>query len=176
MMMTTIEKGRSAPHELLNIAAKARQLASQVSPEWERFRLAGWLTRDSHNVDALCEVILRGAKAGDELSAAYIETPHGFALLQLAITAASDRLWEYLWNEKHPGRVGHASDGEDVALMSVWRKRVREIFSKCHQDAVLAMTPEAYAAKLTKGGSKEDTVEMLLARLSVIREGDTPST
>jgi len=174
--MKMIDKGRSAPNELLNVAAKARRLASQTSPEWEKYRLAGWLARDPHDGAALCEAILRGAKVGDDLSAAYIETPHGFFHLQLAIAAVSERLWEYFWNEKHPDRVAQAWDGADFALTSIWRKHVREIFSKCRQDAVLAMTPEQYAAKLTGAGATEAAAEMLLARLSVIREADTPST
>jgi hypothetical protein len=86
-------------------------------------------------------------------------------------------MWEDLWNEKHPDQLGQAWRGQDFALMSIWREKVRTRIQECRQGAVLAMSFAEYAAKLTEGGANEETAVDLAEWLSEVEYGGTtPST
>ena len=78
----------------------------------------------------------------------------------------SGRLWEDLWNDKYPDRFGQAWNGQDFALMSVWREKVRAMIEECGQDAIFAMTAEEYVAKLIDASADEEAVETLVDWMS----------
>jgi len=159
---------RGANSELLDLATKANQLASQVSRHEESYRAAGRLARDPHDIDALSEAIVQGAKEADGVLADFMRAPEMFVLSQLALSHVSNRLWEDLWNETHPDRFGQAWDGEDFALMSVWRVKVRAMIQGCSRGFVLATTTDEYIAKLIKAGANEETTKELVNWMSEV--------
>jgi hypothetical protein len=170
----------SGASQLINIAAKAGKLAHRVSREPEGYRMAGRLNRlaqfqfsdlTEREVDfAEAHVVL--ATAGNDPFADY---PGGFLLLQTAIAQVSYRLWEDLWNDKHPESFGKAWEGQDFGLMSVWRTRVREMIADCHLHALLTMATGEYVAKLI-GAGEEEAQELAEWLADVKYEGTTPST
>lgn len=168
---------------LLSIATKARRLAYEVSREPRAYRRAGTLCRliefrfsslNEREVTAFAEAHIEQAKWGEDPLA---DDPRGFCLLQIAIAQVSYHLWEYLWNEKHPNQFGKAWEGEDFALMSIWRQKILATIKQCRQGAVLAMSPEVYIAKLIESGASEETATDLTEWLSEVKcGGTTPST
>ncbi|MFY9582915.1 MAG: hypothetical protein WAR21_00305 [Candidatus Acidiferrales bacterium] len=167
-----IEKRLPGPDGLVNIAAKAGQLAYQASGEPEAYRLAGRLFRlleipvsdlQGQEVAAFAQAYVHHAKAGNDV---FSGDPHHFLLLQCAVAQVSYPLWEQLWNDKHPDRFGQGWEGEDFALMSVWREKVRATIRECRQYAVFAMPCEEYVAKLIDAGASEEAVEMLVDWMS----------
>ena len=170
-------------NELLKLAAKARQLADQVSRETEEYRMAGRLYRliqfrfsdlSEREVTAFAESHVDLAKTAED---PFADDPDGFCFLHCAIALVSYRVWEDLWNEKHPDRFGQAWDGEDFVLMSIWREKVRTIIKECRHDAVFVMTAEQYITKLIDAGASEEAAQGLAAWLSEVKyDGDAPST
>ncbi|MFY9585379.1 MAG: hypothetical protein WAR21_12910 [Candidatus Acidiferrales bacterium] len=159
-------------HGLINIAAKAGQLAYEASREPETYRLAGRLFRDEigHDVEAYAEAVVYQARNRND---PYADDPRHFLLLQVFMQMVSYRLWEDLWNDKYPDRLGQAWDGEDFALMSVWREKVRALIEECRQDAIFAMTAEEYVAKLIDASANEEAVEALVDWMSnVLHESE----
>lgn len=185
----TSEGNRVAGHrsqetaKLLKLATMAGQLANQVSREPEEYRMAGRLSRliqfefselSEREISAFAESHIDLAKTAED---PFADDPDGFYPLHCAIARVSYRMWEDLWNVKHPDRFGEAWEGEDVALMSIWREKVRTIIKECRQDAVFVMTAEQYITKLINAGTGEEIAQELAAWLSVVKyEGDTPST
>jgi hypothetical protein len=88
--------------------------------------------------------------------------------LQCAAHIESCRLWEELWDAEHPGRLGEACVGEDFALVAVWCEKVRAMITQCGQDAVFAMPPEQYTAKLIDSGAGEEEAAELAAWMSEV--------
>jgi hypothetical protein len=166
------EKDASGALELLIIAARVEALAMQVSQESQTYRIAGRLVRDPRDVGALFKTIVDDAKRGVDFTS--IMTDH--ALLQRAMHQVSMQLWEELWNDAHPDQFGLGWEGEDIALMSVWREQVRDLIKECHQGAILAMTVEEYLDYLTAAGVSEEVAEPLAEWILDIRVGYTPST
>jgi hypothetical protein len=162
-------------HELLNLAAKAGQLADQVSRESEGYRIAGRLFRNDigSDIEAYAELVVYQTKSGISLNG---DDPHHFFLLQFFMQIVSYRLWEDLWNDKHPDRFGQAQVGEDGALMAGWRERVRAMINECGQEAVFAMTAEEYVAELIDAGADQDAAENLKDWMSIVmyEEGAPP--
>ena len=150
---------------LIHIAAKAGQLALQASREPEVYRLAGRLFRNEigHDVEAYAEAVVYQARNGNDL---YPDDPRHFLLLQVFMQIVSYRLWEDLWNFKYPDRFGQAWNGQDFALMSVWREKVRAMIKECGQDAVFAMTAQEYGARLIDASANEEAVEALVDWMS----------
>lgn len=91
-----------------------------------------------------------------------------------AMTQVSYHMWEDLWNEKHPHRFEKAWDGEDFALMSIWRQKIQAMVKECRQGAALAMRAEEYVAKLIDNGASEETAVDLAEWLTEIRCGGLP--
>lgn len=176
-------KKMSAATQLLNIAVRAGNLAYDTSRSAESYRLAGRLSRlvqfrlsdlSEREVTAFAEAHVQSAKTGNDLFAGH---PHSFYLLQSAIAQVSYRIWEDLWNEKHPDQIGKAWHGQDFALMSVWREKVIVMIKDCRQHAVLALNPEEYVAELTEDGASEEAAVDLAEWLwEVEYGGNTPST
>ena len=163
----------SGTYELLNIATKVGRLADQVSRESKASRITGRLIRDEHDVEALAESHILLARAGDDLLA---DDSLGFVRLQLAMAQVSYRLWEDLWNEKYPDRFGQAWEGEDIELMSVWRKDVRVMVKECRQGGIFTMPAKEYVAKLIDCGASKETAEEQADWMSKVRyEGTTGS-
>jgi len=168
--------------ELLNIAIKVERLLYKVSREPEECRLAGRLNRliqfpmselTEEEIVTFAESHVRLAMAKHDL---FLDRS-GFYPLQLAIARVSYRMWEDLWNEKHPDRSGKAWEGEDVSLMWVWREKVLVTINECHQGAVLVMSAEEYAAELVATGADEEAAADLSEwLLEVMYEETTPST
>jgi hypothetical protein len=116
------------------------------------------------------------AKTEQDLFAGH---PNHFYLLQSAIEQVSYRLWEDLWNDKHPDCFGQAWEGENFGLMTVWREKVRSLLKECGQEAALAMTSEQYVVKLIAAGADEQAAEDLeewLSEVTCETEGSTGST
>lgn len=172
-------------YELLKLAAKVGHLADHVSHEPAGYRIAGRVNRFIHSpapdlkeqeLTALAEAHVYLAKIGDD---PFVDSSCGFFLLQSALAQESYRLWEGLWNDNHPDRFGQPWEGEDFALMSVWREKVRGVIKECRQEAVLAMTGEEYVAKLIAAGADEHAAEDLsdwLSEVTYESEGTTGST
>lgn len=173
----------SGASEWINIAAKAGKLACQASREPEGYRMAGRLNRlaqfqfsdlTEREVTDFAEAHVVLAAMGNDPFADY---QGGFLLLQIAIAQVSYRLWEDLWNDKHPESFGKAWEGQDFALMSVWRARVRETIADCRLHAVFTMATEEYVAKLIGAGISEEGAQELAEWLADVKyEGTTPST
>jgi len=162
--------------KLLNLAARAEALGMQDWQESHTYRIAGRLARDPHNVGALFEAIIDGAKSGDAVTSMLVRTPVGHALLQQAMCQVSMHLWEGLWNTAHPDRFGQAWEGQDYDLMSVWRKEVQVMIRQCHQEAILCMTAEEYFDSLITIGESEEVAEDLASWLEGVRLDDPPIT
>lgn len=168
---------------LLSIATKARELANEISREPTAYRRAGTLCRviesrfsglSEQEVTAFAEAHVEYARWAED---PFSDDPRGFCLLQMAIAQVSYHLWEDLWNEKHADHFGKAWEGEDFALMSIWRKKILATIKQCRQGAVLAMSPEVYIAKLIESGASEETATDLAEWLSEVTCGGmTPST
>lgn len=179
----TLKETTSGAAALFNIAARAGRLANQVSREPEEYRMAGRLNRliqfrfsdlSEREVTAFAESHVDLAKTAGDL---FADDPDGFYSLHCAIALVSYRIWEDLWNVKHPDRFGEAWEGEDVVLMSIWREKVRSLIKECHQDAVFVMTDEQYVTKLIDAGDSEEAAQELASWLSMVKyEGDAPST
>jgi hypothetical protein len=161
---------------LIEIADRAQELANCAFREPEAYRIAGRVIRSRIHLElgniateadtgALAEAHVHLAKAGDDPYAAH---PAHFFLLQCATQIVSCRLWEDCWNEKHPDRVGEAWDGEDFALMSVWREKVRAMIKQCDQNPVFGMTMKQYAAELIDAGASEEVVAGLVVWMSEV--------
>jgi hypothetical protein len=169
--------------ELMRLAAKAGRLADQVLREPEPYRMAGRLNRliqfqlselNEREISAFAEAHVDQAKGAQDAAA---NDPVAFYRLQCAIAVVSYHMWEDLWNEKHPDKFGEAWNGQDFALMSIWREKVRTMIQECRQGAVLAMTAEEYVAMVIESGASEEAAEQLAEWLSEVEyEGTTPST
>jgi hypothetical protein len=175
-MMKTIATNSSGVRELLELAARVERLARQASQEPETYRISGRLARDPHDVDAFSAAIVDDAKRGDARFPMIDEMPMGYALLQHAMRQVSMFMWEELWNGAHPDQFGLGWEGEDLALMSVWREKVRAMARECNQQAILAMTASEYVDRLTEAGVNEEDADTLAEWVLEIRVGDTPST
>jgi hypothetical protein len=155
---------------LLQLAAKAERLASRASRESELHRIAGRLIRDPRDLDALSRSIVYGAKAEGHIFRDCLKTGTGFLLLQFAIVRVSELCWEDLWNDTHPHRFGHAWDGEDCELMSIWRENVCTLIKECHQEKLLlASDAYEYIARLIDAGASQEDAEELADWLSALR-------
>jgi hypothetical protein len=163
-------------HELMKIVTKTDALARQAWEESKADRITGRLARDPHDVGAFSHATVELAKKGGAFSPAITEDQDGWFLLQISMEEVSNAVWEQLWNDAHPDRFGEGWDGEDFALMSVWREKVRTMIRECHQEAILEMSAEEYFAQLTTAGESEEVAEALADWISVIHEEDTPST
>jgi hypothetical protein len=129
---------------------------------------------NEREVTAFAEAHVQSAQTGNDLFAGH---PHTFYLLQSAIVQVSYRMWEDFWNERHPDQLGEAWNGQDFALMSIWREKVRTMIQECRQGAVLTMSAEEYVAKLTEDGASEEAAVDLAEWLSEVEYGGTtPST
>jgi hypothetical protein len=162
--------------KLLNIAARVGALSMQASKEPLSHRVSGRLARDPEDDWAVCEVIVDGVKNADSLIPITTEIPGGRVMLHIAMHEVSMHLWAEMWNEAHPDQFGMGRDGEDIALMSVWREKVLAMIKECHEDAILAMTPEKYFDQLTTAGASEEDAEILVEWISLIQVGGTPTT
>ena len=169
--------------KLLKIAGEAQDLAFPISGESEKYRTAGRLgrlARLSPSELTERERAFLAASLIDFIAMVNDECPEhlpNFRLLQGTLADASHFIWETLWNEKHPDRLGSAWEGEDFELMDVWRERVRTMISKCGQDKVFSLTAEQYAAELISAGANEALVEDLVSWMSdVLYQGTTPSS
>jgi hypothetical protein len=169
--------------ELLMLAAKAGRLAGQVSRESEAYRLAGRLNRlvqfelsdlNEREITAFAEAyVVQAKETGDP----FANDRGWFYPLQSAIASVSYRMWEALWDENHADQLGEAWHGQDFALMSIWREKVRTMIKECRQGAVLAMSAEEYVAKLIEDGANDETAgELAEWLLEIEYEGTTPST
>jgi hypothetical protein len=147
--------------ELLTLAAKANRLASQLSQKDKMYRSAGRLARDPHDVDALSAGIVCLAKSKHRPLVEWARNPDNFLLLQFAMQQVSFGYWEDLWDEVHPDKVGQAWEGEDFALMSVWRKKARILVKECRQNSILDMTTDEYVSRLIELGCNEEVIEYL---------------
>ena len=116
---------------------------------------------------AFAEAHVYQAKAGVD---PFAGDPRGFFLLQCAMAIISFRIWEDLWNEKHPEQFGQAWDAADFALMPVWREKVRTMITECGQQCVFAMTAEEYQVRLFDAGADEETAKELVSWMSVLYE------
>jgi hypothetical protein len=150
---------------LIEIADRAQELADRAFPGRDAYRIAGRLFRNPRDPEAFAEAYVYQATTGNDL---LVGEPGHFFLLQCATGVVSFRLWEDLWNEKHPDRVGEAWDGEDFALMSVWREKVRAMIKQCDQNPVFDMTMEQYTAKLIDAGASEEEVAGLAVWMSEV--------
>ena len=158
---------------LFQLATKAGRLASRASRESELHRIAGRLIRDPRDLDALSQAIVYEAKAEGHVLPDHLKTGTGFLLLQFAIARVSDLYWEDLWNEAHPHRFGHAWDGEDIELMSIWRENVRTLIKECHQEWLfLVSNAEEYMARLVDAGASKEDAEELADWLSGLRASE----
>jgi hypothetical protein len=172
-----------AVDKLLELAAKAQELAFQISSESEVYRHAGRLNRlvqfpcsefTEREVEAFAAGYISLIEEGNDLGS---EHPLDFVSLHRNLALASYHVWENLWNEKHPDRLGSALEGQDFELMVVWRGRVRAMLSKCGQSNLFSFTTEQYAAELTAAGANKEEVEWLANWMSeVLYEGTTPSS
>jgi hypothetical protein len=160
--------------ELLRLAAKAGRLADQVSRESDVYRMAGRLNRlvqfqfsdlSEREITAFAEAHINQVTEAEDF---FADDPHGFFRVHCAIAQVSYRMWEDLWNERHPDSFGKAWDGEDFDLMALWRAKVRTTIKDCRQDAVLAMSAEEYAAKLIAVGAGEQAAKDLADWLSEV--------
>jgi hypothetical protein len=155
---------------LLHLATKANRLGSRLRWESELNRVTGRLIRDPHDLDALARSTVYEAKAGGGVLSDSLKTGTGFLLMQFAIARVSDLCWEDLWNEKHPDRFGHAWDGGDFELMSIWREKVRAIINECHQQWLFRISDgEEYMARLVDAGASKEYAEELADWLSEVR-------
>ena len=161
---------------LANLAERSGQLVSQLSREPEAYRIAGRLCRladveagdlAEQKAIAFAEAHVYQAKVGVD---AFADDPLGYFLLQCALAIISFQIWEDLWNETHPERFGQVWEAVDVALMPVWREKVRTMITECGQQAVFAMTMEDYQAKLFDAGADEETTAELVTWMSVLYE------
>jgi hypothetical protein len=169
--------------KLLQLADKAQRLALQISNESEVCRLAGRLCRlvqfscsefTEREVEAFAAARIFQIEDGNDLES---EDPLDLVSLHCSLALASYHVWENLWNEKHPDRLGCAWEGQDFELMVVWRGRVRAMISKCGQAKVFSLSTEQYAAGLTGAAANEEQVEYLANWMSeVLYEGTTPSS
>lgn len=170
------EKDPLGALELLNIAFRVEALAMQVSQESQTYRIAGRLACDPHDAGALSKAIVNDAKCEHAFTSMTAGMTIYHALLQHAMYEISMHVWEELWNDAHPDQFGLGREGEDIALMSVWREKVRAMINECHQGAILAMTVDECFEYLKATGEREETAEALADWISEIRVGDTPST
>ena len=154
----TMKKQLPTTKDLIKIAGRlSRPIKQMDQPVDELMKLLGRYTGVENDPDALYELVIDAAQNGS------VKNDESFFMVQWAIETYSDRLWEKLWNEKHPDRYGKAfdKDSEDFDLMEVWRTKVRAMLKDCHQDAVLDMTYDEYVAKLTRGkDNKTDNKEV----------------
>jgi hypothetical protein len=174
--MMKIENDPSGMLKLLNIASRVEALARQASEESQTYRIAGRLARDPHDVRALFEAIIDGAKSGHAVTTMLVRTPKGHALLQKAMCQVSMHMWEGLWNTAHPDRFGQAWEGQDSVLMSVWRIEIQALIRHCHQEAILGMTAVEYVKSLITIGESEEVAEDLASWLEEVRLEDPPVT
>jgi hypothetical protein len=170
------EKDPSGALELLNIAIRVAAPTTKVSQESQTCRIAGRLARDPYDVGALSEAIVNDAKCEHAFTSMTTGVTIYHALLQHAMCEVSMHVWEELWNDAHPDQFGLGLEGEDIALMSVWREKVRVMIKECHQGAILTMTVEEYFDYLKAAGESEEAAEALADWISEIRVGYTPST
>jgi hypothetical protein len=169
-------------YELLKIAAKAGQIAYRASHEPEAYRMAGRLNRlvqfqisdlGEEEIATFAQAHVYLASIGDPL----VGGPSAFYSLQAAIAQVSYRIWEDLWNDKHPDSFEKAWNGQDFGLMLLWREKVRAMIEECHLYAVFAMAAEEYVAKLIGAGASEEAAEELAEWLADVKyEGTTRST
>ena len=165
-----------ANSERLTLAAKAGRTAAAASRENESYRIASKLSRNPSDIEALSKAIVYEAKIEGIPFSGFFNTPEGFALLQFALEQVSYLLWERLWNETHPNQSGQAWEGEDLALMSAWRKQVRILIEECHQESILAMHADEYVARLMDARVGEEAAKGLTEWLSqVVYEEPTDS-
>ena len=153
---------------MLILAAKASRLVATASRESESYRIAGRLARDPDDLDTLSQSIVHEAKRESLPFAQLMNTLQGFVILQFALERVSTLCWESLWNKAHPDRFGQAWEGEDSALMSEWRKRVRAVIKECHQEFILVMHADEYIAMLTYAGVDGETAGELAGWLSQV--------
>jgi hypothetical protein len=170
------EKDPLGALELLNIAIRVEALATQVSQESQTYRIAGRLARDPYDAAALSKAIVNDAKCEHAFTSMTPEATMYRALLQHAMYEVSMHVWEELWNDAHPNQFGLGLEGEDIALMSVWREKVRAMIKECRQGAILNITVEEYFDDLKAAGESEEDAEALADWISEIRVGGTPST
>jgi hypothetical protein len=117
-MKTKTRKGNrlatSQSSQLLKIAVKTGRLAKEFSREPEAYRMAGRLNRllqfqfsdlSEREVTAFAEAHINQAKAAED---PFADDPHGFYRLHCAIAQVSYSMWNDLWNENHPDRLGEA--------------------------------------------------------------------
>jgi hypothetical protein len=169
-------KNSSGVAELLALAAQVERLAKQASAEPQAYRLSGRFARHPHDVEAFCEAIVADAKSRGAFFPMIEETPMGYALLHHAMRQVSTRMWEELWNGAHPDQFGFAWEGEDVALMSVWREKVRTMITECRQQAIFVMAPNEYFDKLIAAGVSATDADVLAEWRLDIQAGSPPAT
>lgn len=144
----------SSTDKPFTLMAKVNQIAQQSSKEEEVWRAIGRMARAPHDIDVLLQATLQIAQARDGC----YQSTLGIEALQYALGYESNRSWERLWDEAHPDQLGQAWDGEDFALMSIWRKKVRILVQECHQELIFSMTTDEYKAWLTGLGCDEEIV------------------
>jgi hypothetical protein len=174
----SIEKCVLAPLELMRLAKKVGMLTSQTWEEPIAYRASGRIHRDSNELRAASKAIVDGVKRRMPFFLEFAEGPNGFALLQISMEIASRTLWEELWNQAYPDRFGHGwnENDEDLVLTSVWRDKVRAMFTDCRQHSVLAMCLEEYFAKLIGAGVTEEDAQQITDWFCEITAGDTPGS
>lgn len=163
---------------LIDIARRAH-VAYRALGERNVDRLAGRAIRSriaskrgmmtQGDIEALAEVHVHLTRVGADPFAGH---PSHFLALQLAIGTVSFCLWERLWDNRHPGRIGEAWDGEDFGLMEVWREQVRSMIKECGQGAALAMTAAQYVNKLVEAGATSEAAEELAEWMSEVTYED----
>jgi hypothetical protein len=127
------------------------------------------LSRDPNDLEALTRTIILEAKSPDSVLGQALRGQAGCRLLYCAFEHRSQILWESLWNEKHPDRIGQAWDESDFELSLMWKQRIRAMFTQCGQGAVLTLTGGEFVTRLSDAGGKEELINALAPWFQEIR-------
>jgi replication fork clamp-binding protein CrfC len=166
---------------LLELATRTEQLVNYVSRESKTYQRAGRLNRlvqfrfsdlNEEEVTDFAEAHVDIAKENPSFGT----DPEGFYLLQSAIAQASYRLWERMWDQKHPDKTGKAWEGQDASLFSIWRQQLLLTIEECHQTAALKMNSAEYIAKLIAGGASNEAADHILGWLLIVRSEEYRTT
>ena len=116
---------------------------------------------EQEDTERIMETILFNAKAAK-----------GFAMIQAALFMKSQRLWEELYNKKHPDRVGQAWEDTDPDLMFVWLDMLKVLFREHYQEDVLNMTSDEYRGKVLEFTDNAEVADTLTEYFTLLRDLD----
>ena len=154
----TMKSGHSG--DVLSLIEKLGRRVRPIVAAARRTGRAGMLFAEIRNerdeeekgpdLRARIEQILYLAESGEA------DKYYDFGVIQLALLIRAWDQWEELWRKRHPELGDHWEVGGDRTLMRQWRERVRRLFIKHHQEAVLSMDRDEYVKRLCRDGVAPD--------------------